>query len=102
MCPIGEQKRRVVLLAAPDSQILDIAGPAEIFTRTARLLSGQKSRFQYQVELASIKEHLVPTSCGLSLPAHTNFARLRGPIDTLLVVGGSGVPALANLPEVLT
>ncbi len=86
--------RRVVFLAPVSLQILDVAGPAEIFGRTAAVLGRLNLPVvgAYQVELASIRdEQSVPTSCGLSLSPASFYKNVRGPIDTLLIAGGQGV-----------
>ena len=98
---VGGTKRRVLLLGAPESQILDIADPAEIFARASQLLVGRKARIRYQLELTSTKGNSVSTTCGLRLFSHSDYASLRGPVDTLLVVGGRGIPATKKSPEVL-
>lgn len=81
--------KKVLILAFPNAQVLDIAGPLEVFRRVAPLRAGQG----YGVELAS-NGGSIPTTAGLTLePAR----RLRdiapgdfNSIDTLMVAGGAG------------
>ncbi|MGZ5971200.1 MAG: GlxA family transcriptional regulator [Polyangiales bacterium] len=79
--------RRVVVLAFPSVELLDVAGPINVLTAATRLAP---SRPGYSVELAASRAGLVETAGGLELHAQRSFASLRGPIDTLLVPGGFG------------
>ena len=86
--------RRVLLVAAPGSQILDVVGPFQIFTRAAELLLTQQpgSTAAYSVEvITSSPKPVLVTNCGLRVSAHRSFRRVRGEIDTLLIAGGSAV-----------
>src|SRR6202051_380369 len=86
--------RRVLLVAAPGSQILDVVGPFQIFTRAAELLLAQQpgSTAAYSVEvITSSPKPVLVTNCGLRVSAHRSFRRVRGEIDTLLIAGGSAV-----------
>jgi transcriptional regulator GlxA family with amidase domain len=102
--PAGPYPKNIVFLAAPGSQILDVAGPFQIFVRAAEIfLRDHPSRKPpYNVVLASTSRHKpVLTNCGLVLTASETFRTLRGPIDTLLVAGGSGLEAAARDRELL-
>lgn len=86
--------RRVVLVAAPGSQILDVVGPFQIFTRAAELraASGGRGGPIYSVEVATTSSRrAVVSNCGLQLLAHRPYWRVRGAIDTLLVTGGDAI-----------
>jgi transcriptional regulator GlxA family with amidase domain len=86
--------RRVLLVAAPGSQILDVVGPFQIFIRAAELLLTQQpgSTAAYSVEvITSSAKPVLVTNCGLRVSAHRSFRRVRGEIDTLLIAGGSAV-----------
>jgi transcriptional regulator GlxA family with amidase domain len=94
--------RRVVFLAPPSLQILDVTGPAEIFARTASVRDrlGLPTVEPYAVELISTQnETSVSTSSGLTLSPALPYTALRGPIDTLLVAGGGGVEQAGRDPE---
>jgi transcriptional regulator GlxA family with amidase domain len=91
--PAG-RTRRVLVVAAPGSQILDVVGPFQIFTRATELRLAQRpgSTAIYSVELiTSSSQTLLATNCGLRIAAHETFRRVRGEIDTLLFAGGSAV-----------
>jgi len=83
--------RRVLLIAAPRTQILDVAGPFQIFTRAAELYRAQNSDSIpiYSVEVVTTtRQTTLMTNCGLRMGARWTFRQVRGEIDTLLVTGG--------------
>src|SRR5215470_2058265 len=85
--------RRIVMLAFPDAQIIDITGPLEVFGRAARWLTEERGwrTPAYTVEIVASKAGPFATSSGIRLIADRSIADLRGPIDTLMVAGGRGV-----------
>jgi transcriptional regulator GlxA family with amidase domain len=106
LLPAENPSRTIVFLAAPGSQILDVAGPFQIFVRAAELFVQEypARKTPYNVLLASTTgRRFVATNCGLVLTGTETetFRTLRGPIDTLLVAGGSGVETAARDEELL-
>jgi len=105
MVPNACDPKSIVFLAAPNTQILDVAGPFQIFVRAADLFvqdSRSKER-PYDVVLASTtRRTAVTTNCGLALTGTETFRSFRGPIDTLLVAGGTGVENAARDEELLS
>ncbi|HKC16440.1 MAG TPA: DJ-1/PfpI family protein [Steroidobacteraceae bacterium] len=88
--------RRIVVLAAPGSQILDVVGPAQIFVRAAEhhATRAPEAAPAYRVEVVSANsESVVSTNGGFRLVADNPLHRTTGAIDTLLVAGGSAVEA---------
>ncbi|HEY3192354.1 MAG TPA: GlxA family transcriptional regulator [Solirubrobacterales bacterium] len=86
----GKAPRRIVILAFPGVQPLDVIGPAEVFAG-AELLAG---RGAYSVEVVAKESGpIAMRSGGYGLVPKTTTARCRGPIDTLVVAGGTGVTA---------
>lgn len=83
------QPRRVVLLAFPDVQILDVTGPSEVFAIADRICSGA-----YSIELVTPGAGELQSSGSLRLVADRDIEHCTGPIDTLLVAGGLGVRAV--------
>lgn len=79
--------RRVVILAFPQVQILDVTGPSEVFCLADRCAAGAG----YAVELVAPRAAELQTSGALRLVADRAVERCHGPIDTLLVAGGLGV-----------
>jgi transcriptional regulator GlxA family with amidase domain len=94
----------IVFLAAPSTQILDVAGPFQVFVRAAEIFAREhpQQRPPYEVRLASsTRRKSVITNCGLILTGTETYRTLRGPIDTLLVAGGTGVENAAQDEELL-
>jgi transcriptional regulator GlxA family with amidase domain len=80
-----------LLVAAPRTQILDVAGPFQIFTRAAELYRAQNPDRApiYSVEIVTTtRKTSLLTNCGLRMGAQRTFRQVRGEIDTLLVAGG--------------
>jgi transcriptional regulator GlxA family with amidase domain len=75
---------RICIVAFDDVQLLDVAGPLEVFD-LANFLAG---RALYRVEVAALDEQ-VRTTSGLVM-ATRPLARISGPLDTLVVAGGMG------------
>ena len=104
LLPAKNRSRTIVFLAAPSSQILDVAGPFQIFVRAAELFVQEypARKAPYNVLLASTtRRRSVATNCGLVLTGTKTFRTLYGPIDTLLVAGGSGMETAAHDEELL-
>src|SRR4051794_5453334 len=79
--------RRIVLVAFDRLQALDLVGPAEVFSMASRISPGA-----YATEVVTADKREISTSSGLHLRPDRSLASCRGPIDTLVVVGGEGVP----------
>jgi transcriptional regulator GlxA family with amidase domain len=82
--------RRIVLVAFPEVQALDVTGPSEVFSLAHRAAGGAA----YDIQLVAATAQ-VATSSGLRLVPHLTLDRCRGPIDTLIVAGGKGVRGAA-------
>jgi transcriptional regulator GlxA family with amidase domain len=89
------RRRRIEILAFPDVQLLDVAGPLQVFASANELARAAGEPLPY--ELAVVAEQpLVIASGGLGL-AGQKLSKSSGPIDTLIVAGGFGVgPACEN------
>jgi transcriptional regulator GlxA family with amidase domain len=85
MAPIAD-RRRVVFVAFDRLQALDLVGPAEVFSLASRLFGDA-----YEIEVVAPDGAELSTSSGLRMLPHGSVAGCRGPIDTLVVVGGEGV-----------
>ena len=78
---------RIVIVAFPGVQALDVTGPAEVFSAAARL-----GHAAYEVTLAAPNGEPVATSSGFQfLPNASLDAAVQEPIDTLVIAGGMGV-----------
>ncbi len=96
--------KTIVFLAAPDTQIVDVAGPFQVFVRASEIYMRDHPRAMkpYSVILASTNSSkMIRTNCGLSLEGHCGFRAIRGPIDTLLIAGGSGLDEAAKSKQLL-
>lgn len=84
-------KRRVEIVAFPHLQLLDVAGPLQVFASAneAALKSGRP--LPYVIDVVAAKTP-VTTSAGLDLIAQ-RLPSLRTPLDTLIVAGGDSVHA---------
>jgi transcriptional regulator GlxA family with amidase domain len=88
--------RRVLLIAFDRFQMLDVAGPAEVFDGASQLTGGA-----YQVRLATPGGREVRAGSGLRLGADLALESARGPLDTLVVAGGFGARAAADDPRIV-
>ena len=73
--------RKIVITGPPPVQILDIAGPLEVFAHSPN----------YDITLATPDAtHLLQTNRGFALTNALPLTEITGKIDTLLVTGGPG------------
>ncbi|SDL14507.1 Transcriptional regulator GlxA family, contains an amidase domain and an AraC-type DNA-binding HTH domain [Nonomuraea maritima] len=79
--------RRVLIVIFPGFQLLDLAGPADVFG-TVAVLSPEDC---YQVEVVAVRAGEVTASNGVTVTASA-LGEVAGPIDTVLVAGGWSVP----------
>lgn len=97
--------RRIIILATPEAQSLEIAGPMEVFgTANFKLReAGRERSIPYVVELASTTSNrrIRSTMSGLQLVATKPWNRLSDDIDTLLVVGGVNIWTGESNPPLL-
>ncbi len=79
--------RRVVILAYPGIQPLDVVGPAEVFAAASGLAEGA-----YSVDVVAQSPDPIGTrTSGYAIAPGRTTSQVRGPIDTLIVAGGWGV-----------
>jgi transcriptional regulator GlxA family with amidase domain len=81
--------RRVEIVAFPDVQLLDVAGPLQVFA-TANDLARLAGRAVPYEPVVVARESLARSSSGLGL-ATKPLPNPRAPVDTLIVAGGWGV-----------
>ncbi|MFT4113406.1 GlxA family transcriptional regulator [Silvibacterium sp.] len=73
--------RRIVITGPPPVQVLDVAGPLEVFANAPG----------YTLQLASSDGSTeLKTNRGFSLTGALPLSQITGPIDTLMVAGGPG------------
>lgn len=78
--------KHVVFLILPGTQLLDLAGPADVFMAANQCRRGQEEEAAYRVSFAGPVEN-PDTASGVGLRIGA-LSRVRGPIDTLVVPGG--------------
>lgn len=95
-----QRPRLIEILAFPHVQLLDVAGPLQVFA-TANELAAQRGRCPlYAVRVVSANAPTVIASAGLGLSV-VPLPRPRSKLDTLLVAGGPGVHAASHDPTLL-
>jgi transcriptional regulator GlxA family with amidase domain len=88
--------RRVVIVTYPGVQTLDVTGPAEVF-RSATAIAGDGG---YELEPVAPSPGPLPTS-SVPLFVERRIADCHGPIDTLIVAGGTGSRPAQDDPELI-
>lgn len=86
--------RQIALIAFDGFQILDITGPASVFSAANDALG----KPYYQVVTVSAKGGLVSSHSGINIQSHSYKSSKLASIDTLLIAGGSadGLEALSR------
>jgi transcriptional regulator GlxA family with amidase domain len=82
-------ERRVVIVAVPEVQPLDVTGPAEVFA-AASTAAERIGRSGYAVEVVAPGGGAVATGSGYALLASGALEDVRPPLDTLVIAGGVG------------
>jgi len=93
--------RRIVFVAGPGTEILDLAGPLQVFARASDIYRQNNSGAPiYSIEVVSVSPgRSLTANCGLRFHADKTFRQLRGKIDTLLVAGGDAIEQNKINPE---
>jgi transcriptional regulator GlxA family with amidase domain len=92
--------RAVEILAYPAVQLLDVAGPLQVFTSANELAARDSKAPLYVSRVVSADAPVVTASAGLGLIA-APLPSDQAALDTLLVAGGPGVHAAADDAAVL-
>lgn len=82
--------KHIVIIVPPTTSLLDIAGPLEVFTRTADYISTHLPSIKqsYTTHVVSVDDaSVVTTSSGLPVICEGSLTAIRYPIDTVLVAG---------------
>ncbi len=97
--PVTDRRNRlVVFIAGDDTQVLDLAGPVEVFARCTRIHAAEESSSAppYRVKVLSLRKRgVITTTAGLTIQVEGAYSELRETPDTLLVVGGARMEDLA-------
>src|SRR4029453_8345963 len=89
--------RRIVVVALPDVQALDVTGPADVFAAATERTGGDAPADA--IEGAGPGAAPIASAAGHGTVAAGPLEDVRGPVDTLLVAGGAG--ARNATPEVV-
>ncbi len=92
--------RHVVILIYEGVNLLDVAGPAQVFTTAAARAEGCDPP-PYRVSVAARRGGPTLTSTGIAIVASSLAELADQPIDTLIVAGGPGVYATRHDPEMV-
>lgn len=79
--------RRIVFAVFPGFQLLDLAGPNEVFVKAGQLTPSAA----VVVDTVAVAPGPVLSSGGLAVTPTLTTDRFTGPVDTLVAVGGAGV-----------
>jgi len=88
-------RMRIELLAFSDVQILDIAGPAQVFTAANEFAAERGDATPYEVQVIAPAGIQVKSTSGLAF-ATESLTHDAMPPDTLIVAGGRGVVRAAQ------
>lgn len=104
---MSNSKKRIVFLAIQPIMELDLIGPLSVFQCANYLLESEGKPSMYKTEVVnSAKENTVKGDCGLSFNIDKQLTDLTeatidlDPIDTLLVIGGSGSLTVQPLDDI--
>ncbi|NXY96106.1 helix-turn-helix domain-containing protein [Streptomyces sp. BR123] len=92
--------RRVVIVAFPGVELLDVTGPTEVFSVASRVLA-ESGKPGYRIQIATAAGGEVPTSSGVRLMSDLTLQEVEGRVDTMLVSGaiihtGNGLEAVID------
>lgn len=92
----------VVLVVYPGHQVLDVAGPHEVFAGANTLLSGAADQGPYHLVVASVGGGSVASESGMAVGDTVALATIDpAHVDTLVVAGGTGVHRACDDPALV-
>jgi transcriptional regulator GlxA family with amidase domain len=90
-------ERHVVLFGFEGVQLLDLAGPADVFDAASRVVKANGVEPAYRLTIATAGGGAVRASSGMRIEADADLAAVDpGEVDTLLIAGGRGRVALED------
>ena len=92
--------RRIEILAFPRVQLLDVAGPLQVFATANDLAQRRRAREPYMLAVVAAHGPSLETSAGLRLVVGP-LPEPESEVDTLIVAGGYGVDAAAENPALV-
>ena len=93
-------QRKIAIIAYPGVDILDLAGPMEVFGFANLNLLQQQIITQpaYQTEILAEKPGVIKSIFGLDILAHRAYSEVNEEIDTLLIPGSADMQAIMHDP----
>jgi transcriptional regulator GlxA family with amidase domain len=93
-------QRKIAIIAYPGVDILDLAGPMEVFSFASLNIQQQQSSSKpvYQTEILAEKPGVIRTMFGLDIVAQRAYSDVNEEIDTLLVPGSADIQAIMRDP----
>lgn len=88
------ESKRVVFIIYPGVTLLDVTGPAQVFSSANSEISNRElshSESGYDIVIASTRGGLIVTDTGLKIDTEAISELPDQPIDTIVVAGGGGV-----------
>ena len=86
---LDQDARRIIVLAVPPPEELDIVGPWDVFASANNAVRGRKRAYHLELVTTGNRRSFQCDS-GLTLSAKYRFQEVRGGVDTLVVTGGTG------------
>jgi len=95
--------RDVIILVFPGTNLLDVAGPAQVFTSATELHSSANPGDQaaYKVTIVSLDGGMVDTTSGIQINSVSIADHGEPRVDTLLIAGGHGSEAAGGAEEII-
>lgn len=84
---------RIGILAFPRVQLLDVVGPADVFTEAAKQLGNPRA---YAVQVIGTAPGLLKSSSGVKIVVDSTVQTHKGRLDTLLVAGSPHIAAVEH------
>jgi transcriptional regulator GlxA family with amidase domain len=97
---IPPTQRRVEVLAFPDVQLLDVAGPLQVFTAANEQAARVGAPAPYAICVVAPDGMQIRATSGLTF-ATDPLPEPAGPLDTLIIAGGQGVMPAAEDPRLV-
>lgn len=80
--------KNIVFLVLPQVQLLDIAGPCDVFTSANRFMINEQPHSEYRIYLVSgTEDKILYSSSGIPIICSHTIYDIDFPVDTLLVAG---------------
>jgi transcriptional regulator GlxA family with amidase domain len=93
--------RNVVFIAYDRCQILDLAGPHEVFDAANKIAASQGREDPYEISIRSAATGDIATESGLAVASTQPLGDPTVPMDTVIVVGGDGVQDARQDPALI-